>query len=65
MIALVTLLQDTTAAFDDIGTILLGGTAAAVILAVGFTLVRFKLRDKKLATSRFISINSPQKNEGD
>jgi hypothetical protein len=65
MIALVALLQDVGSSFDDLGTLLLGGTAAAVIVAVAFTLVRFKLRDKKPATSGFVSISSPQKKEGE
>jgi len=65
MLALLALLQEATTAFDDLGKLLLGGTAAAVLIAVGFTLVRFKLQDKKPATTKFISINSPQKNEGD
>jgi len=47
-----------TAAFDDMGKLLLGGTVAAVIVAVGFTLVRFRMRDKKPQTSDFLSISS-------
>jgi hypothetical protein len=47
-----------TAAFDDMGKLLLGGTVAAVIIAVSFTLVRFRMRDKKPPTSNFISISS-------
>jgi hypothetical protein len=58
---LITLFQETTAttAFDDLGTLLLGGVVAAIVCAVGFTLVRFRLRDKKPQTSGFISISSP------
>jgi hypothetical protein len=56
---LISLLQETPAAdFSDLGTMLLGGVAAAIVLAVGFTLVRFRLRDKKPQTSSFISISS-------
>ena len=47
-----------TAAFDDMGKLLLGGTVAAVVVAVGFTLVRFRMRDKKPQTSDFLSISS-------
>jgi len=47
-----------TAAFDDMGKLLLGGTIAAVIVAVSFTLIRFRMRDKKPPTSNFISISS-------
>ena len=55
------LFQETTAttAFDDLGTLLLGGVVAAIVCAVAFTLVRFRLRDKKPQTSGFISISSP------
>lgn len=51
-------LQETATNFDDLGKLLLGGVAAAIVLAVGFTLVRFRLRDKKPQTSSFISISS-------
>ena len=50
-----------TAAFDDLGKLLLGGTVAAVVLAIGFTLVRLRMRDKKPQTSSFISISSVEK----
>lgn len=65
MIGLLALLQDVTKDFDDLGTLLLAGTAAAVITAVAFTVVRFKIRDKKPAASGFISISSPQENQSD
>lgn len=52
-------LQETpTAAFDDLGKLLLGGTIAAIVLAIGFTLVRLRMRDKKPQTSDFLSISS-------
>lgn len=55
------LFQETpTAAFDDLGKLLLGGTVAAIVLAVGFTLVRLRMRDKKPQTSNFISIASAE-----
>ena len=47
MMILISLLQESTTAFDDLGTLLLGGVAAAIVVAVGFTLLRFRLRDKK------------------
>jgi hypothetical protein len=56
-LALLNLLQD-TAAFDDLGTLLVGGVAAAIVCAIAFTFVRFRLRDKKPPTSSFISISS-------
>ncbi|HEX3249800.1 MAG TPA: hypothetical protein VHS05_10260 [Pyrinomonadaceae bacterium] len=58
---LITILQENTGNFDDLGKLLLGGVVAAIVVAVGFTLVRFRLRDKKPQTSDFISINSEKK----
>ena len=58
-LVLISFLQETSATnFDDLGTLLLGGVGAAIVFAVGFTLVRFRLRDKKPQTSGFISISS-------
>ena len=54
---LMTLIQETaTSSFDDLGKLLLGGMAAAIVVAVGFVLIQFRLRDKKPPTSGFISI---------
>lgn len=66
MIALLSLLQENPVAsnFDDLGKLLLGGMAAAVVVAVAFILVRIKLQDKKPPTSNFISI-SPPNNPGE
>ena len=59
LLLLIDLLQENdTAAFDDLGKLLLGGVVAAIVFAVGFTFVRFRLRDKKPPTSNFISISS-------
>jgi len=55
---LMILLQENAGNFDDLGKLLLGGVLAAIVVAVGFTLVRFRLRDKKPQTSSFISISS-------
>jgi hypothetical protein len=54
------LLQENTAntSFDDLGKLLFGGVIAAILLAVAFTLVRMKLRDKRTPSSSFISINA-------
>ncbi|HEV8426408.1 MAG TPA: hypothetical protein VGQ41_00740 [Pyrinomonadaceae bacterium] len=57
-LVLISLLQETSTNFDDLGKLLLGGVVAAIVVAVGFTLVRFRLRDKKPQTSSFISISS-------
>jgi len=48
--------QEETTNFNDLGKLLLGGVAAAIVCAVAFTLVRLKLRDKRPETSNFISI---------
>jgi len=55
---LMTLLQENsaTSSFDDLGKLLLYGVAAAIVVAVGFTVVRFRMQDKKPPTSKFISI---------
>ena len=59
---LLLVLQETqTAAFDDLGKLLLGGTVAAIVIAVGFTLVRLRLRDKKPQSTNFISIGSVER----
>ena len=58
---LIYILQENAGNFDDLGKLLLGGVAAAIVVAVGFTLVRFRLRDKKPQTSNFISISSEEK----
>ena len=57
---LMILLQENTSNFDDLGKLLLGGVVAAIVVAVGFTLVRLRLRDKKPQTSSFISISSEE-----
>ena len=67
MIALLTLLQETsvTTDFNDLGKLLLGGVAAAIVVAVTLVLVRFKLQDKRPPVSNFISINPPSNNQSD
>lgn len=61
-VLLISLLQETQTQtnFDDLGKLLLGGVAAAIVFAVGFTFVRLRLREKSPQTSDFISISSPQ-----
>lgn len=61
MMVLMNLLQENAGNFDDLGKLLLGGVVAAIVVAVGFTLVRFRLRDKKPPASSFISISSEEK----
>ena len=50
--------ETATGAFDDLGKLLLIGVVAAIVLAIGFTLIRMRMRDKKPPTSNFISINA-------
>lgn len=56
MVLILLLQENATSSFDDLGKLLLYGVAAAIVVAVGFTVVRFRLRDKKPPTSNFISI---------
>jgi hypothetical protein len=58
VLVLISFFQETNANFDDLGKLLFGGVAAAIVFAVGFTFVRFRLRDKKPSGSGFISISS-------
>jgi hypothetical protein len=51
-LVLLNLLQENTSAFDDLGTLLIGGVAAAIVVAVAVTLVRFRMRDKKEESHR-------------
>ena len=62
-IALLNLTEQVETSFDDLGKLMLGGVSAAVIIAVAFTLIRFRLRDKNPPTSNFISISAPQERE--
>ena len=55
---LVVYLQDESADFNDLGKLLLGGVAAAIVCAIAFTVVRLKIREKRPATSGFISIGA-------
>lgn len=63
-LALIGLLQESTDAFNDLGKLLLVGVVIAILLAIAFTFVRIRLRDKKPQTSSFISISSvPEKKQ--
>lgn len=64
LIFLLSLIQEIQTDFNDLGKLLLAGVAAAIVFAVGFTVVRLKLREKSPQTSSFISISSTnEKNE--
>ena len=54
---------ETTGAFDDLGKLLLGGVIAAIVVAIGFTLIRMRMQDKKPQSSNFISISSTESEE--
>ncbi|PYS71545.1 MAG: hypothetical protein DMF69_09990 [Acidobacteria bacterium] len=65
-VLLISLIQETQTQtdFNDLGKLLLGGVVAAIVFAVGFTVVRLRLRDKNPPTSDFLSISAPlDKNE--
>ena len=49
--------------FGDLGKLLFGGVITAIVLAIGFTLIRIHLRDKKPRAPDFISINSSQEKD--
>ncbi len=54
---LIIFLQDDTASdFNDLGKQLLGGFVLAVVVAVAFTFIKLRLRDKK-PPAQFISIS--------
>jgi len=62
-INLILLIQENQTDFQDLGKLLLGGVVAAIGVALAFTVIRFKLRDKKPQTSPFISIASKREEE--
>jgi hypothetical protein len=59
----IVVIQETQTNFQDLGTLLLGGVIAAIGVALAFTFIRFKLRDKRPPTSDFISIASKREDE--
>ncbi len=59
----ITLLQNEPSPdFNDLGKYLLGGFALAVLVAVAYTLIKLRLRDKR-PPAEFISINSFQRTD--
>jgi hypothetical protein len=48
--------------FDGLGKQLLGGFAIAVVVAVSYTFIKLRLRDKK-PPAQFVSINPFQKTD--
>ena len=63
LVTLMSVIQETQTDFQDLGKLLLGGVIAAIVVAIAFTFVRMKLRDKKPQTSPFISIAANGKDE--
>ena len=57
------LLQEANADFDDLGTLLLGGVAAAIVVAVAFSYVRLRFREKHPPKSDFITIGATNEKE--
>jgi len=63
-VCLVAEIQEAHTDFNDLGKLLLGGVAAAIVFALAFTFVRLRLRDNQPPTSSFLSISAPaEKNE--
>lgn len=58
MVALAMLFQEAATDFNDIGKLMLGGFAVAVILAVALTFFRLKVRERNPRKSTFTSISS-------
>ena len=48
-----------SAEFSDLGTLLLGGFVAAIGVALVFTFIKLRLRDKRPPTADFITIAQP------
>jgi len=60
LIGVLALSDETSTDFNDLGKLMLAGFATAIALALGFTFVRLRLREKAPQTSNFISISSTQ-----
>ena len=50
--------QEALSDMNDLGMLMLGGFVLAVVAAIGLTVVRLKLRDKKPEEQKFVSISS-------
>jgi len=57
-IVLLSLIEENSTDFNDLGKLLLAGVAAAIVIAIAFTLLRLRLRDRRPTTSNFISIRA-------
>ena len=54
--SLISEVPEAQSSFQDLGKLLLGGVIAAIVVAIAFTFVRLKLRDKRPQASSFTSI---------
>jgi hypothetical protein len=50
--------QEALSEMNDLGMLMLGGFVLAVAAAIGLTVIRLKLRDKKPEEQHFVSISS-------
>jgi hypothetical protein len=58
--------SEVAADFNDLGKLLLGGFAAAIVIALTFTFVKLRLRERKPQVAEVLSINSfDKKPKGD
>ena len=65
MVALLLLLQESATDFNDIGKLMLGGFAIAIVLALAFTFFRLKVRERNPGKSSFTSIGTTQGEQHD
>ena len=56
LIAMNLIQESAVSEFNDLGTLLLGGFAAAIGVALIFTFIKLRLRDKRPPTADFITI---------
>jgi hypothetical protein len=60
LIAMSLFQESAVAEFNDLGTLLLGGFASAIGVALVFTFIKLRLRDKRPRTADFITIAQPE-----
>jgi hypothetical protein len=62
-VLLLTVIQEMQTDFNDLGKLMIGGVALAVVSAVAFTFVRLRLREKNPRPSTFISISAQREED--
>ena len=50
--------QESETNFNDLGKLMIGGVIVALLVALAFTFIRLKLRDRKPQDSGFVTIGS-------